>query len=50
MRGIPVVDTKDSIARLPMEERGFLWAGHPNPDMSREIARDVANVLLERVH
>lgn len=50
MRRIPIVDTAASIARLPMGERGYLWAGHPNPQMYREIARDVANVLLQRVH
>ena len=48
-RSIPLVGATQSIERLPKEQRRFLWAGHPNPHMYREIARDVADVLLQRV-
>ena len=47
--GVPRVATRHSIARVPAGERQLLWAAHPNESMYREIARDVARVVLESV-
>jgi lysophospholipase L1-like esterase len=45
--GVPLVETKSAVQRVPEEERKFLWALHPNAAMYREIARDVAEKVLE---
>jgi lysophospholipase L1-like esterase len=37
--GIPTVDSPAAQARVPPEEHEWLWAGHPNGAIYREIAR-----------
>jgi lysophospholipase L1-like esterase len=44
---LPIVGSNASIKRMPAGRREFLWAMHPNPAMYEEIARDVAEVVLE---
>jgi lysophospholipase L1-like esterase len=48
--GVPTVDSPAAQARVPPEQHEWLWAGHPNPAIYREIARDAADLLgrLER--
>ena len=43
--GVPTVDSPTSQARVPPEKRQWLWAGHPNGAIYREIARDAAAAL-----
>lgn len=43
---IPLVDSRASLARLPRGKRKFIWAAHPTGPIYREIARDVADLLL----
>lgn len=45
-QGVPTVDSPASQARVPDEQRRWLWAGHPNGAIYREIARDAASLLL----
>jgi len=42
---VPTVDSPASQARVPDEQRRWLWAGHPNGAIYREIARDAAALL-----
>jgi len=42
---VPTVDSPTSQARVPPEKRQWLWAGHPNGAIYREIARDAAAVI-----
>jgi lysophospholipase L1-like esterase len=44
---IPVVDSKASQARVPPEQHEWLWAGHPNGAIYREIAIDAEKVVRE---
>jgi lysophospholipase L1-like esterase len=44
-RGVATVDSPTSQARVPPEKRQYLWAGHPNGSIYREIARDAAAAL-----
>lgn len=44
---VPLVETAPAVQRVPEKERKFLWALHPNAAMYREIARDVAEKVLE---
>jgi hypothetical protein len=39
------VDSPVAQARVPDAQRKFLWAGHPNGAIYREIARDAAAIL-----
>jgi lysophospholipase L1-like esterase len=43
------IATREAILRVPEDERELLWAAHPNGPMYREIARDVARVVIETV-
>ena len=43
--GVPIVDSPASQARVPPEQRQWLWAGHPSGPIYREIARDAAAAL-----
>jgi hypothetical protein len=43
--GVPTVDSPVSQARVPPEQHRWLWAGHPNGAIYREIARDAAQVV-----
>ncbi len=45
--GVPSVDSRTSQARVPPEQRQWLWAGHPNGAIYREIARDAAAQLQQ---
>lgn len=40
--GVAVVDSSESVRRLPREQQQLTWAAHPTAPMYREIARDVA--------
>jgi len=42
----PVIESRYSIADLPLEKRILEWNAHPNGWMYREIARDVAELVL----
>jgi lysophospholipase L1-like esterase len=44
--GVPIVESGYSIARLSPKKRKLGWAGHPNAWMYREIASDVADLVL----
>lgn len=44
-QGVPLVPSTLSQARVPDEKRQWLWAGHPNGAIYREIARDAAELL-----
>ena len=44
--GIPVIESRYSLAGLPPEKRKLEWNAHPNGWMYREIARDVAELVL----
>lgn len=43
--GIPTVDSPAAQARVPPEEHEWLWAGHPNGAIYREIARDAEEIV-----
>lgn len=43
--GIPTVDSPAAQARVPPEEHEWLWAGHPNGAIYREIAREAEEVV-----
>jgi hypothetical protein len=45
--GVPLVDSEKAVARVPAQERNFLWAAHPDGRMYGEIARDVLPVVLQ---
>jgi hypothetical protein len=45
--GIPIVDSPASQARVPPEQHEWLWAGHPNGAIYREIAIDAEKVVRE---
>ena len=45
--GVATVPSPASQARVPDEQRQWLWAGHPNGAIYREIARDAAALLLQ---
>jgi lysophospholipase L1-like esterase len=47
--GIPTVDSPAAQARVPPEEHEWLWAGHPNGAIYREIARAAEEVLRKAV-
>ncbi len=47
--GALVIPSLDAILRIPRGKRNFLWAGHPDAVMYREIARDVSQVVLATV-
>jgi lysophospholipase L1-like esterase len=47
--GIPVVDSTAAQARVPPEQHEWLWAGHPNGAIYREIAVDAEKVVREAV-
>ncbi len=40
-QGVALIDSAKSVARVPPEERHFLWAAHPDGRMYGEIARDI---------
>jgi len=44
----PLIDTSVSVDRIPLEKRVWLWASHPGPAMYKEIARDIARVVLSQ--
>ena len=44
----PIIDTSVSVDRIPPEKQVWLWAMHPGPAMYKEIARDVARVVLSQ--
>jgi hypothetical protein len=44
--GVPVVDSERAMSRLPLEERKFPWIAHPDGAIYREIARDIADVVV----
>lgn len=44
--GIDVIETGPSVARVPQRDRVYIWALHPSAPMYREIARDVADLLV----
>jgi lysophospholipase L1-like esterase len=44
--GVPLIESAESVKRIPPEERNFLWAAHPDGRMYGEIARDVLPVVL----
>lgn len=46
--GVPVVDAAVSLQRVPPEDRHWLPAVHPNGPIYREIARDIAEIILQR--
>lgn len=43
--GAPVVESRESLARIPPEEVEWLWAAHPNGRLYAEVARDLVPVL-----
>lgn len=43
---IPLVRSGTALQRVPREKREWLWASHPGAAIYREIARDVAKVVL----
>jgi lysophospholipase L1-like esterase len=45
--GVSIVPSPASQARVPPEQHRWLWAGHPNGPIYREIARDAAQVVRE---
>jgi lysophospholipase L1-like esterase len=45
--GVPTVASPAAQARVPPEQHRWLWAGHPNGAIYREIARDAAQVVLD---
>jgi lysophospholipase L1-like esterase len=47
--GIPVVGSTVSQARVPPEQHEWLWAGHPNGAIYREIAADAEKLVREAV-
>ncbi len=42
----PLVDTSVSVDRISPEKQVWLWRRHPGPAMYKEIARDIARVVL----
>jgi hypothetical protein len=47
-RDLFIVDSSESLDRVPLERREWLWGMHPGADTYAEIARDVAAVVLDR--
>jgi lysophospholipase L1-like esterase len=45
--GIPIVDSPAAQARVPPDQHEWLWAGHPNGAIYREIARDAEAIVRE---
>lgn len=45
--GVPIIDAKASIERVPREEQDWVSGAHPGPNLYREIASDVVPVILE---
>ncbi len=45
--GVPIIDTKASIERVPRTEQEWVSGAHPGPNLYREIASDLVPVLLE---
>lgn len=45
--GVPIIDSRASIARIPREQWEWLPGSHPSAPMYREIARDLVPVVLE---
>jgi len=45
--GVPIIDTKASIERVPRKEQEWVSGAHPGPNLYREIARDLVPVVLE---
>ena len=45
--GVPIIDTKASIERVPREDQEWVSGAHPGPNLYREIASDLAAVVLE---
>jgi hypothetical protein len=43
--GVPTVASPASQARVPPEQHEWLWAGHPNGPIYREIARDAVELV-----
>ncbi len=44
----PIVDTSVSVDRIPPEKQVWLWKRHPGPAIYKEIARDIAHVVLSQ--
>lgn len=43
---VPLVSSGDAAARVPDDERKWLWALHPTGPIYRELARDLATMIL----
>ena len=44
--GVPLLESRTSIARIPVERQKWLWALHPNGPMYAEVARDLASLVV----
>lgn len=44
---VPLVNTTESLRRVPKEDVEWLYGNHPNPPVYREIARDVAQKIID---
>lgn len=47
--GVALIESVQSVTRIPPGERNFLWAAHPDGRMYGEIARDVLPVVLRHL-
>jgi hypothetical protein len=45
--GLPTIDSPRSLARIPPDQRRWLWAAHPDATLYREIARDAVPIVRE---
>jgi lysophospholipase L1-like esterase len=45
-QGVPVLESRRVLSRLPQEERRLLWGAHPRAPVYREIARDLVPIVV----